>query len=140
MAKLLFQDGSAGEIVYPVKMDFPPYNGDVEFGIVAKTQDVIDEARRQAKRDPSYRDHHRIVDGKRVKVEGDPEGAFGRALLRLLIRWWKGVTDVNGNDIECNEETKAGIYNSVDVRNWIVIQAGQVAVVEGEAEEANFGS
>ena len=141
MAKLLFQDDTTAEIVYPVRLDFPPYNGDVEFGIVAKTQTLLDEARKMAKKDQSYRERTRVgADGKRYKVDADPDGAFGRALLRLLIRSWKGVTDAEGNEIECTDETKSGIYNLVDVRNWIVIQAGQVAVVEGEAEEANFGS
>lgn len=140
MAKLLFPDESARENVYPVKMDFPPYNGDVEFGIVAKTQELIDEANKLAKKDPTYRDHFRMVDGKRIKVDGNPEAARGRAILRLLIRWWKGVTDANGNEIECTEDTKAGLYNHIDVRNWLVVMSGQVAVVEGEAEEANFGS
>src|SRR5688572_21369567 len=140
MAKVLFPDEQASNIVYTVIMEHPPYNGDVEFDLLPKTRERTVECGGRAKRNPIYNAHTKIVEGRRKSFPGNPGEALVQELAKDLVVNWRGVVDAAGNEVPCTEENKVTMFNNVDVANWIIKKAGEVGVIETELDEGNSES
>ena len=126
--------------IYTVTLEQPPYNGDVEVDIRPKTRTMTERATKAAKRSPLNR-RRTVVDddGKKRVIDGDFAKAFEEELADLLIVDWRGIVDSQGKELECNRENKARFFR-LDVANYLLQRASDIAVAESEADEKNFES
>lgn len=126
--------------VYTITLDQPPYNGDVEIDVRPKTRTMTERATKAAKRSPLNR-RHTVTDddGRRRVVDGDFALAFEQELADLMIVDWRGIVDASGKELECNRENKARFFR-LDVSNYLIQRAGEIAVSEAEADEKNSES
>lgn len=134
---LMDEEASSEETWVPYEE--APFNGDVSFLLVPKTREMVKEAETNAKRNKKYHRHNEInKDGEKVSKQGDPQEAFVEELAKLVVKDWKGIVNKRTKEpIPCTDDTKVLLFNNVDVANWIVKAAGELAVVELDGDEKN---
>ena len=139
MGKLvLFQDAEAAEQLFSIDLaEFNPQLAGVKINIRPKTRRMIVECTERAKRNPISNRHTKIVDGKKVTVEGNSGEAFVQELAIAMIDSWENVVDSNGVDLPCTDEAKVALFNHVGLANWLVEKGGEVGLVESERDEKN---
>ena len=137
MTQLTLMDDTTEQKHHTVILETEPFNGDVEVDVLPKTRKMVMKALANAKRNPKYRRHSKIVDGKRVSVEGDPDQAFLDELADLLIVDWRGVEEVGGVPAECTRENKIRMFNNVVIGNYLLKAAEEIGTAENEVDEGN---
>lgn len=136
MSQLTLMDDATEQKHHAIVLEMEPFNGEVEIDVLPKTRKMVMKALANAKRNPKYRRHSKIIDGKRVSVEGDPDQAFLDELADLLIVDWRGVED-NGVPAECTRENKIRLFNNVVIGNYLLKAAEEIGTADTEVDEGN---